>query len=105
QTSGIDRGDNAKPLAVAELFEIEIAARELPFLGEGHAIADVFLQRIAQHVAELFDRVFRLRRVLADERSDSVQRIEQKMRMEPMLQRVQPRRRQSRFGAQSAALV
>ena len=96
---------DGQPFGETDLLELDVALRELPLLAKGDGLAGVVPQRVTQHVAELLDGALRPRRVLPHEGPDGVQRVEEKVRVQPAPQGLQSRPGERRFRAEGAALV
>jgi hypothetical protein len=87
-----------EPIRQAQLFEGKIVLGEAPLLREEHLVFGP--ERIPQQVPETFQRFVGAHRIARDERTDRVQRVEQKVRVDLSAQRDQLRllREQPRLG-------
>src|SRR5207302_5000167 len=71
-----------QPVLITKLLEGQVLTREFVLLAEFDQFAAIFLERIAQHVAEALDRAFRHRRAELYKRVQSVERVKQEMRIQ-----------------------
>ncbi len=88
---------DAQPIAEVHLLDVEIRAQILELLGQLDFLHADLAQRDAEQIAEPLDHRVRLLRIAMDERRDRVQRVEQEMRMQLLLQRLQLRFHQPRL--------
>ena len=73
---------NPEAVFIAKLLEGQILAREIVFFRKLDQLAAVFLQCVAQHVAETFDGVLRDVGTELHQRGQRVQSVEQEVRIE-----------------------
>ncbi len=91
---------HAQPLAQAQLLDGRVALEQRNFVGEAHQAAAVGHER-AEQFRQVLQRALGARRIAPDQRQHRVQAVEQEMRADARLQRLQPRLGQRRrVGAQ-----
>ena len=96
--------DDAQPLAQAQLLDFGVALEQRDLVGQAHELARVRHQG-AKQVRQVLERALGALRVAADERQHRVQAVEQEVRADARLQRLQPRfgkRGRMRLGEQAA---
>ena len=86
---GVDPVFDSQARAEVDLLDVEVRPHVFQLLGHLHFLGADFPQRDAQQVAQPLDHQVGLVRVAMHERGDGVQRVEQKMRMQLMVQRLQ----------------
>ena len=98
----VHRGDvdailDPQPIAEVHLLDVEIRAQVFELLRELDFLDADLAQRDAQQIAQPLDHQVGLFRIAMDQRRDRVQRVEQEVRMQLLLQRLQLRFHQPRF--------
>ena len=78
----------AQPIAEVHLLDVEIGAQVFQLLGELHFLRADLAQRDAQQIAEPLDHHVGLVGIAMHERGDGVQRVEEEMWMQLLLQRL-----------------
>lgn len=72
--------------AKSEFHQFDVAAHEVQLLVEGHFLLVVFVERVAQQLAEFVNRLLCLVLVDFNQRVDVVERVEQEVRIQLVLQ-------------------
>jgi hypothetical protein len=81
---------DAHAIAQAQLLDRRVALEQRDLVGEPHE-ARAFGHQLAKQVREVFERALGTLRVPPHQREHRVQAVEQEMRPDPRLQRLQPR--------------
>ena len=85
---GVARGQRcSQPILKARLLNGEILLDKLELIGQRDFAQRIGFERRSQKITQLSDHLLGAGRVLADERRDRVQRVEQKVRTQPALER------------------
>src|SRR5687767_11389681 len=108
---GVHLPGDSQPLAEAQALDVGVALEQRDLVGEAYELPRIGHQR-AEQIRQVLERALGALRVAPDERQHRVQAVEQEMRTDARLQRLQPRlgerRRiglgeQTQVGEQSAA--
>jgi hypothetical protein len=84
---GLDVELDRQTVGESRLLDLEILAEELELLLEPHFVAADLLEREAEQIAQARERAVGLLDVLVHQRRDGVQRVEEEVRVELLLQR------------------
>ena len=100
QRGRVDLPADVEPGAEAQAFQGEVVAHELHLVGQGHAVggAALAVEHVAQHAREAQERGLGRARVLAGQRDERVEGVEQEVRIELAADRRQLGARQRRLG-------
>ena len=94
---GIDVVAHRQAILESGLLDLQILLQELELLLQRDARRAAAVERQSQQIAQAADHPVGRVRVGVDQRRDRVQRVEQEMRVQFRLERLQPRLRQLRF--------
>ena len=88
-----------QPIAESHPLDLQVVAHHVDLFAERHERRALLIERRSQQRRELHRHALGARRVVVDERGDRVERVEQKVRLNAVLER-----RQLRFGGDPARL-